>query len=86
MHTTLVVPCFNEATRLDAETFLSHAKAGALHFVFVDDGSQDATSDVLQAMTERAPETVTALRLEQNAGKGEAVRRGMEVAQEEPST
>ncbi len=86
MLTTLVVPCFNEATRLDAETFLSRAEPGALHFVFVDDGSQDATYDVLQTMTERAPETVTALRLEQNAGKAEAVRRGMVIAQEEPST
>jgi glycosyltransferase involved in cell wall biosynthesis len=49
-------------------------------FVFVDDGSTDGTAELLERL--RAPHTdrVTVLRLTRNAGKGEAVRRGMRKA------
>ncbi len=85
MATTLVVPCFNEASRLDTDTFLSFAEATDASFVFVDDGSRDDTFAVLQRMADEQPTSVKALRLERNQGKAEAVRFGMATAQEGPS-
>ena len=85
MATTLVVPCFNEASRLDTDAFLSFAKATDVRFVFVDDGSRDDTFAVLQRMADALPNAVTALRLERNLGKAEAVRYGMTIAMEDPS-
>ncbi len=68
----LVVPCFNEARRIDLAAF---AKAPAnVGFVFVDDGSSDNTTAVIEASK---PMGSTLLRLPRNAGKGEAVRQGM---------
>jgi dolichyl-phosphate beta-glucosyltransferase len=43
----------------------------------VDDGSTDTTGDVHARLVSAAPESVFALRLERNQGKGEAVRRGV---------
>ena len=80
MSTTLVIPCYNEAARLDTNAFLS-AAGDDLRFVFVDDGSGDDTFAVLQRLAERQPESITRIRLERNAGKGEAVRQGMIAAQ-----
>jgi glycosyltransferase involved in cell wall biosynthesis len=78
MKTIIVVPCYNEAQRLDAEAFVEHARqAGDQHFLFVDDGSRDATEDVLQQMCARLPEKLSSLQLAQNSGKAEAVRQGM---------
>jgi len=85
MPTTLVVPCFNEASRLDTDAFLSFAEANEARFVFVDDGSHDKTFAVLQRMADALPRSVTALRLEPNRGKAEAVRYGMATAMEGPS-
>ena len=85
MATTLVVPCFNEASRLDTDAFLSFAKTNDVRFVFVDDGSRDETMAVLQRMADALPDTVRALRLEPNRGKAEAVRHGMATAMEDPS-
>lgn len=78
MHTIIVVPCYNEAQRLDAEAFVAHAReAGDQYLLFVDDGSRDATWNVLQQMCARVPEKLSCLRLAQNAGKAEAVRQGL---------
>jgi glycosyltransferase involved in cell wall biosynthesis len=82
MATTLVVPCFNEASRLDTDTFVSFAETTDASFVFVDDGSRDDTFAVLQRMADALPTSITALRLERNHGKAEAVRFGMATAQE----
>lgn len=73
----VVVPCFNEAERLDPDAFV-----GALddrpwmRLLFVDDGSTDATRQVLDALAEQS-ERIEVFGLEQNSGKAEAVRRGM---------
>lgn len=74
----LVVPCFNEAARLDAGAF-DAALAGMawLDLIFVDDGSTDGTGQVLQALAARWPTRIEVLTLAQNAGKAEAVRQGM---------
>lgn len=74
----LVVPCFNEATRLRGDDFLRASLPGhQLAFHFVDDGSTDATSDLLASLAARDPRRVSHSRLPQNRGKGEAVRAGM---------
>ncbi len=86
MSATLVVPCFNEASRLDTKAFLAHAENTDVGFVFVDDGSRDGTYDVLRRMADQRPASMSALHLERNAGKAEAVRSGMRVAAERGST
>ncbi|RLB51940.1 MAG: glycosyltransferase family 2 protein [Deltaproteobacteria bacterium] len=76
----LVVPCHNEAERLDADAYLQAAGDGGPRFLFVDDGSTDATAEVLVALQRRNPGRIEVLRLEKNQGKAEAVRRGMLLA------
>jgi glycosyltransferase involved in cell wall biosynthesis len=76
--TTVVVPCYNEADRLDPKAFFELCqRQPALSFLFVDDGSQDETASVLAALSARAPAQLSFLKLEQNQGKAEAVRRGV---------
>ena len=75
---TVVVPCYNEATRLDAaplRAFVdSHAEASLL---LVDDGSTDATAAVLDRLARDRPGRLRVLSLTPNGGKAEAVRRGL---------
>jgi dolichyl-phosphate beta-glucosyltransferase len=75
---TLVVPCYNEASRLDAPAFLSALENSPwLHLLFVNDGSTDDTARVLEALEQRAPHRISVLSLPQNMGKAEAVRHGL---------
>ncbi len=70
----LVVPCFNEAHRLDVNTFRAFQLPGeAIEFLFVNDGSTDSTQQVLESF---GSERFAVLNLERNRGKAEAVRRG----------
>jgi glycosyltransferase involved in cell wall biosynthesis len=74
----LVVPCFNEARRLPTAAFIETAKSLPwLSFIFVNDGSRDATGEVLKGLAKENPAQLIALNREVNAGKGEAVRIGM---------
>lgn len=73
----IVVPCYNEAQRLDLGAFINHAAASDEAFLFVNDGSTDATADVLDDLCAAHPASLTALHLPQNGGKAEAVRQGM---------
>lgn len=77
----VVVPCYNEAARFDAERFYALSKASeAVRFVLVDDGSTDATRALLQTLEQRAGARFQVLGLDQNVGKAEAVRRGLVAA------
>jgi dolichyl-phosphate beta-glucosyltransferase len=76
-HCLLVVPCFNEETRLDRDAFLGLAAPSEHELLFVDDGSKDGTVRVLEELRAKAPDRIFVLPLEKNGGKGEAVRRGM---------
>ena len=83
----LVVPCFNEAERLDAEAWTTHARLFPQHrFLLVDDGSTDETPDRLRALEAAAPDSFRSLRLAQNVGKGEAVRQGVLAAAKDDPT
>lgn len=75
---TLVVPCFNEAARLDEARWLAGVDAYEwLSLLFVDDGSTDGTAGMLGRMADARPGRVRAMSLDTNQGKAEAVRRGM---------
>jgi dolichyl-phosphate beta-glucosyltransferase len=80
--TLLVVPCFNEARRLDCAAFVELATSARTGLLFVDDGSIDATPEVLESIRSHAPDAVDILRLARNVGKAEAVRRGLLAAVE----
>ena len=74
----LVVPCYNEASRLEPDAFLQFvATHPSVQLVLVDDGSSDGTGKILQRMHEAAPAAVTVLRQSRNLGKAEAVRAGI---------
>jgi glycosyltransferase involved in cell wall biosynthesis len=74
----VVVPCYNEGRRLPVREFHAFAAAHPGYaFLFVDDGSQDDTAQVLEAMRTERPGAFTVKRLARNSGKGEAVREGL---------
>jgi len=84
--TLVVIPCYNEAGRLDAEALLDTTRAWPmLSFVMVDDGSSDGTAELLQSLRSRAPESFEVVTLPENRGKAEAVRQGMLAAFAGPS-
>ncbi len=79
--TVLVVPCYDEAARLDVDAFeawcdLHHD----VRFLFVDDGSRDGTATLLTTLAARRPDRFQALILPKNQGKAEAVRVGISTA------
>ena len=75
---TIVVPCYNEAKRLDVERFRGfvqeHPEIG---FLFVDDGSTDRTAEVIGGLIAAAPRHFALHSQPRNGGKAEAVRSGM---------
>jgi glycosyltransferase involved in cell wall biosynthesis len=74
----LVIPCYNEAARLDTHAFRDYfASHMRVRFVFVDDGSRDETAKVLQELCEGYEDRAAFLSYQPNAGKAEAVRRGI---------
>lgn len=74
----MVVPCYNEAHRLDGAAFRRFAaQEPAVRFLFVDDGSRDGTGALLDALAAEAPERFRVLHLARNSGKAEAVRQGV---------
>ncbi len=83
---TLVVPCYNEARRLDLEAFAGYASANPdVAFLFVDDGSTDGTSSVIAKLLDRNPAQFQLKRLPANGGKAAAVRAGILDALEQPT-
>ncbi len=76
--TTIVVPCYNEARRLSPATFRQFAAdSPQVRFVFVNDGSTDATASVLAELAASDPVHFIHLDQPRNGGKAEAVRAGM---------
>ncbi|HBE71430.1 MAG TPA: family 2 glycosyl transferase [Planctomycetaceae bacterium] len=78
----VVVPCYNEAHRFDRAAFVRFSRENPhCHFIFVNDGSQDGTSVVLESLREQVGDRqVTVLELAKNVGKAESTRYGMRYA------
>lgn len=77
---TVVVPCYNEAARLRTEEFarfLRDERSRGIDLLFVNDGSRDATLQVLASLRDQFPSRVSILDQQPNRGKAEAVRNGM---------
>lgn len=80
MNEALVVPCFDEETRLDRGALDELLARSTLSLVLVDDGSRDGTLRVLERYADTRRGRVTVLPLGKNRGKAEAVRRGIQCA------
>ena len=73
-----MVPCFNEARRLDLEQFRGFlAQSTEVRILFVDDGSHDETLEILKSFQREQEPRVQVLVHQQNQGKAEAVRTGV---------
>lgn len=74
----LIVPCYNEAHRLDPGPYLqvldSHP---GVDLVFVNDGSTDDTQRILLGLADARPGRIHVLGRAKNLGKGESVREGI---------
>ncbi|MDP2922712.1 MAG: glycosyltransferase [Candidatus Omnitrophota bacterium] len=74
----LVIPCYNEEKRLNAQAFVDELeKNPKLTFLFVNDGSKDDTLLIIQKICARNPYGAFYFSLDNNKGKGEAVRQGI---------
>ncbi|MCK6682273.1 MAG: glycosyltransferase family 2 protein [Thermoanaerobaculia bacterium] len=80
---SIVIPAFNEEARLPVslEKLARYAAAGGsariVEVLVVDDGSEDRTGDVAEERGRALGLPLRTLRLEQNSGKGAAVRTGV---------
>jgi glycosyltransferase involved in cell wall biosynthesis len=73
-----VVPCFNEAERLDPAAFVALVRDSApASLVLVDDGSSDETLAILRTLARQAGADTEIVALPSNGGKAEAVRQGL---------
>lgn len=76
----VVIPCYNEAERLDESQVRALLAFEGTRVLFVDDGSTDGTADRLAALCTSIGYRATFDVLPENRGKAEAVRRGMQLA------
>jgi dolichyl-phosphate beta-glucosyltransferase len=74
----IVVPCYNEARRLQSAAFREFAeRSDDTLLIFVDDGSTDETAATVEAMRSGLEHAIHLLTLGPNRGKAEAVRQGI---------
>lgn len=73
----LTIPCFNEAARLPRDAVRQLVRDSGFELVFVDDGSSDATRELLESLRGEAAHRITVVALPRNRGKAEAVRQGL---------
>ena len=74
----LIIPCYNEAERLNIESFRTFVQLNPeIELCFVNDGSADSTETVIKTFQEEHPDQIHYLALSENRGKAEAVRQGI---------
>lgn len=82
----LIIPCYNEAKRFNEEAYKGFMAANPTpHLIFVNDGSKDATLEVLTGLSKTYSDRVQVLNLEHNQGKATAVREGIQHALKQES-
>lgn len=80
-HVSLVVPCYNEAARLNIKQFQKYLREHAeTRLIFVNDGSTDQTARVLEQLRNGYLDCAEVLQGGPNRGKAEAVRLGVTYA------
>ena len=75
----IVVPCYNESARMVPQVwldFLARPDAGDTHFFFANDGSSDATRDVLRDLCARN-DRAHLFDFRVRCGKAETIRRAV---------
>ncbi len=80
---SIIIPAYNEKSRikgtlLAVHDFIEEQNIDA-EIIVVDDGSSDNTSEIVMSKQAKIP-NLAVIRLEKNAGKGNAVRVGVEAA------
>jgi dolichyl-phosphate beta-glucosyltransferase len=73
----VVLPCFNEAQRLQPLEIVRLARQPQIRVICVDDGSTDDTVQLLEEIASHEPESIAVLKRAANDGRGAAVRDGM---------
>ncbi len=83
IHLSVVIPAYNEERKIADDIHLAEryfkTQSYGCEIIVADDGSLDGTSDVVESIARNNPR-VRLVRLQQNRGKGAAVRAGMEAA------
>jgi glycosyltransferase involved in cell wall biosynthesis len=79
MNLTVIIPVYNEITTIDEILRRVESVNLADEIIIVDDGSTDGTHDRLQEIASHHPHMKMILH-EKNAGKGAAVRTGIDAA------
>jgi len=77
----VIVPCFNEADRLNLFYFNELSKIQNTIWIFIDDGSTDNTSQILKKHSMKT--NVMNLRIDRNVGKSKAIAHGVDFASHE---
>ncbi len=73
----IVIPCYNESSRLDIDSFLDYAADNKeTNICFVNDGSSDATRATLAKIKNLEYDNVHIFNLQENSGKAQAVKEG----------
>src|ERR1700677_1978872 len=77
---SIIIPAYNESARIGSalEQVLScvHERKWMAEVIVVDDGSRDATAEIVRGFAERDP-IVRLIQNPVNRGKGYSVRNGM---------
>jgi glycosyltransferase involved in cell wall biosynthesis len=74
----IIIPCFNEAERINLSYFNILCRLNSTAWVFVDDGSTDGTSKILKKYSNK--KNIIYLKLSHNVGKSNAIAHGMNYA------
>lgn len=79
---SLVIPCYNEAASLPELVLRARftAEAGEGEVILVDNGSTDATPEVLARLLSAGDDRVRSIRVDPNEGYGWGITRGLAVA------
>lgn len=84
MNTCIIIPCFNESSRLPFYEFKNYILKNDIHFYFVNDGSTDDTQRLLKSLQSKCTDKITIINCKVNAGKAEAIRKAVQMINIKP--
>lgn len=83
-HLSVILPAYREAERIEATLDAVHSYLAQAEYdselIIVDDGSPDATAEVVRAFKKKSQLMIKLIVHPKNKGKGAAVRTGMQAA------